>query len=67
MKWMLTIFNSDDYHLPEDDNHHSHRRGNLKSYIHFQLCPPLVTSHTLLYMKSFKGCGHREVAQFLGP
>jgi hypothetical protein len=23
---------SDDYHLPEDDNHHSHRRGNLKSY-----------------------------------
>jgi hypothetical protein len=25
-------------HLPEDDNHHSHRRGNLKSYryvIHF--------------------------------
>jgi hypothetical protein len=21
-----------DYHLPEDDNHHSHRRGNLKSY-----------------------------------
>jgi hypothetical protein len=19
-------------HLPEDDNHHSHRRGNLKSY-----------------------------------
>jgi hypothetical protein len=23
----------DDYHLPEDDNHHSHRRGNLKSYI----------------------------------
>jgi hypothetical protein len=20
-------------HLPEDDNHHSHRRGNLKSYI----------------------------------
>jgi hypothetical protein len=25
----------DDYHLPEDDNHHSHRRGNLKSYIKF--------------------------------
>jgi hypothetical protein len=32
--------NIDDYHLlgddtmwlPEDDNHHSHRRGNLKSY-----------------------------------
>jgi hypothetical protein len=23
---------TDDYHLPEDDNHHSHRRGNLKSY-----------------------------------
>jgi hypothetical protein len=33
----------DDYHLlgndtvwlPEDDNHHSHRRGNLKSYMTF--------------------------------
>jgi hypothetical protein len=25
----------DDYHLPEDDNHHSHRRGNLKSYINY--------------------------------
>jgi hypothetical protein len=24
------LFN--DYHFPEDDNHHSHRRGNLKSY-----------------------------------
>jgi hypothetical protein len=24
---------NNDYHLPEDDNHHSHRRGNLKSYI----------------------------------
>jgi hypothetical protein len=24
---------NDDYHLPEDDNHHSHRHGNLKSYI----------------------------------
>jgi hypothetical protein len=23
---------NDDYHLPEDDNHHSHCRGNLKSY-----------------------------------
>jgi hypothetical protein len=23
---------NDDCHLPEDDNHHSHRRGNLKSY-----------------------------------
>jgi hypothetical protein len=23
---------NDDYHLPEDDNHHSHRRENLKSY-----------------------------------
>jgi hypothetical protein len=23
----------DDYHLPEDDNHHSHSRENLKSYI----------------------------------
>jgi hypothetical protein len=25
-KWLF-----DDYHLPEDDNHHSHRHGNLKS------------------------------------
>jgi hypothetical protein len=24
-----------DYHLLGDDNHHSHRRGNLKSYIVF--------------------------------
>jgi hypothetical protein len=24
--------NLDDYRLPENDNHHSHRRGNLKSY-----------------------------------
>jgi hypothetical protein len=23
----------DDYHLLGDDNHHSHRRGNLKSYM----------------------------------
>jgi hypothetical protein len=22
-------------HFPEDDNHHSHRRGNLKSYMFF--------------------------------
>jgi hypothetical protein len=29
---MYTKFHKDDYHLPEDDNHHSHRRGNLKSY-----------------------------------
>jgi hypothetical protein len=29
----LNILVLDDYHLPEDDNHHSHRRGNLKSYI----------------------------------
>jgi hypothetical protein len=30
-------------HLPEDDNHHSHRRGNLKSYkegYYFQNCEP---------------------------
>jgi hypothetical protein len=27
-----TIVSHDDCHLPEDDNHHSHRRGNLKSY-----------------------------------
>jgi hypothetical protein len=30
---MLIYSYLDDYHLPEDDNHHSHRRGNLKSYI----------------------------------
>jgi hypothetical protein len=28
--WEMTPCGS---HLPEDDNHHSHRRGNLKSYI----------------------------------
>jgi hypothetical protein len=28
----------DDYHLPEDDNHHSHRRGNLKSYKYMYVC-----------------------------
>jgi hypothetical protein len=28
---------SDDYHLPEDDNHHSHRCGNLKSYMLFSV------------------------------
>jgi hypothetical protein len=27
------IFEIDDYHLLGDDNHHSHGRGNLKSYI----------------------------------
>jgi hypothetical protein len=28
-------------YLPEDDNHHSHRRGNLKSYtiIYFLVAP----------------------------
>jgi hypothetical protein len=25
-------------HLPEDDNHHSHRRGNLKSYDIWFVC-----------------------------
>jgi hypothetical protein len=29
---VITLRRIDDYHLPEDDNHHSHRRGNLKSY-----------------------------------
>jgi hypothetical protein len=28
----LMQIKTDDYHIPEDDNHHSHRRGNLKSY-----------------------------------
>jgi hypothetical protein len=35
LEWNLirqTKLIEDDYHLPEDDNHHSHRRGNLKSY-----------------------------------
>jgi hypothetical protein len=31
--WEMTPCGS--YHLPEDDNHHSHRRGNLKSYKNF--------------------------------
>jgi hypothetical protein len=26
------------YHFPEDDNHHTHRRGNLKSYINKVVC-----------------------------
>jgi hypothetical protein len=34
----------DDYHLPEDDNHHSHRRGNLKSYIFQQLIAAQMAS-----------------------
>jgi hypothetical protein len=36
----------DDYHLPEDDNHHSHRRGNLKSYtdVHLRAKCPLLLS-----------------------
>jgi hypothetical protein len=38
-------------HLPEDDNHHSHRRGNLKSYtqaivpglsVHICLAPQVI-------------------------
>jgi hypothetical protein len=32
------LFVYDDYHLPEDDNHHSHRRGNLKSYKPICIC-----------------------------
>jgi hypothetical protein len=47
----------DDYHLPEDDNHHRHRRGNLKSYDMFLLCKGTVvavisnelTTITILY------------------
>jgi hypothetical protein len=30
--WEMTPCGSYNYHLPEDDNHHSHRRGNLKYY-----------------------------------
>jgi hypothetical protein len=30
---VVECYKNDDYHLPEDDNHHSHRRGNLKSYM----------------------------------
>jgi hypothetical protein len=30
--WEMTPCGSYKNHLPEDDNHHSHRRGNLKSY-----------------------------------
>jgi hypothetical protein len=32
-KWLYNCTILDDYHLLGDDNHHSHRRGNLKSYI----------------------------------
>jgi hypothetical protein len=30
-------------HLPEDDNHHSHRRGNLKSYKEINYLPNRYT------------------------
>jgi hypothetical protein len=30
--WILLLIRATRRHLPEDDNHHSHRRGNLKSY-----------------------------------
>jgi hypothetical protein len=32
-------------HLPEDDNHHSHRRGNLKSYTDDFLYAGVVVIH----------------------
>jgi hypothetical protein len=31
-QYATNMFN-EDYHLLGDDNHHSHRRGNLKSYM----------------------------------
>jgi hypothetical protein len=38
-----------DYHLPEDDNHHSHRRGNLKSY-HHVVCHIITVGLRSLYV-----------------
>jgi hypothetical protein len=29
---LVDRYQNDEYRLPEDDIHHSHRRGNLKSY-----------------------------------
>jgi hypothetical protein len=36
---LLTRYKTDDYHLLGDDNHHSHRRGNLKSYRYKTVLP----------------------------
>jgi hypothetical protein len=47
---MLRGFNFDDYHLLGDDNHHSHRRGNLKSYIKFNFgLYHFIIAHILHY------------------
>jgi hypothetical protein len=39
-------------HLPEDDNHHSHRRGNLKSYILFSLMFVYINPENLCFQTS---------------
>jgi hypothetical protein len=36
-------------HLPEDDNHHSHRRGNLKSYKINSVCGNLQMAQIIKY------------------
>jgi hypothetical protein len=61
---VTTLNEDDDYHLLGDDNHHSHRRGNLKSY-NFKwkpplskftkICPvvyPLILSHKWTYWRT---------------
>jgi hypothetical protein len=52
------------YHLPEDDNHHSHRRGNLKSYKEkLASCLPL-TRLTLQTLESEATCSSETSADF---
>jgi hypothetical protein len=41
----VNILLHDDYHLLGDDNHHSHRRGNLKSYILLHFCQYRLSDH----------------------
>jgi hypothetical protein len=40
-------------HLPDDDNHHSHRRGNLKSYRKNFICNVLGSAFIFFYSEIF--------------
>jgi hypothetical protein len=42
---ILVLIRATRRHLPEDDNHHSHRRGNLKSYRFFNDCDCYSSSY----------------------
>jgi hypothetical protein len=52
-------------HIPEDDNHHSHRRGNLKSYIKVIDYKRVLT---MMYNRitGFSDFVHRPVFEKLG-